>query len=121
MDRRLTTTTTGLSVQFPGPRAHESRRPAAAWLAQPSLRLELPEQLQLREQDRLLEVRCGWQALACREHRRLLSSRVSAVGAFAGPSYIDMRRPMRKSDIEKWWQEISHSLGRDTSITCLES
>jgi hypothetical protein len=44
-------------------------RPAAAWLALPSLRLKLAEQLQLREQDRLLEVRCSWQALGCREHR----------------------------------------------------
>jgi hypothetical protein len=45
------------------------RRRVGAWLPLPSLRLELAEQLQLREQDRLLEVRCGWQALGCREHR----------------------------------------------------
>jgi hypothetical protein len=30
------------------------------WLALPSLRLKLAEQLQLREQDRLLEVSCSW-------------------------------------------------------------
>ena len=45
------------------------RRPVAAGLALPSLRFELAENLQLRDQDRLLEVRCGWQALGCREHR----------------------------------------------------
>jgi hypothetical protein len=45
------------------------RRPAVAWLALPSLRLELAEKLQLREQDRLLESSCSWQALECREHR----------------------------------------------------
>jgi hypothetical protein len=44
-------------------------RRAADWLPLPSLRLELAEQLQLREQDRLLEVRCRWQALGWREHR----------------------------------------------------
>ena len=52
---------------FPAPRMG-LRRPAAAWLALPSLRLELAEKLQLREQDCLLEIRCGWQALGCREH-----------------------------------------------------
>ena len=51
------------------------RRPVAAWLALPSLRFELAENLQLRDQDRLLEVRCGWQALNWREHRCLLSAR----------------------------------------------
>jgi hypothetical protein len=33
------------------------------------LGIETPENLQLREQDRLLEVGCGWQPLVCREHR----------------------------------------------------
>jgi hypothetical protein len=50
----------------PDPRMHSTGRldgsapPAAAWLALPSLRLELAEQLQLREQNRLLEISCSW-------------------------------------------------------------
>ena len=62
----------GLSVQLSGPPGGWA---CAAWLALPSLRFELAENLQLREQDRLLEVRCGWQALSWREHRCLLSAR----------------------------------------------
>jgi hypothetical protein len=58
-----------LSTQVRGRRAHGLRRPAVDSLPLLSLRLELAEQLQLREQDRLLEVRCSWQALGCREHR----------------------------------------------------
>jgi hypothetical protein len=53
---------------FPAPRAWVCAARAAAWLALPSLRVKLAEQLQLREQNRLLEIRCSWQALGCREH-----------------------------------------------------
>ena len=56
------------------PRAWVRAALAAVGLALPRLRLELAEQLQLREQDRLLEVRCSWQALNWREHRCLLST-----------------------------------------------
>jgi hypothetical protein len=69
------TTTMGLSVQFPDPGRMGLHHPVAAWLALPSLCFELTENLQLREQDRLLEVRCSWQALNWRKHRCLLSAR----------------------------------------------
>jgi hypothetical protein len=43
------------------------------------LDIETPENLQLSEQNRLLEVDCRWQALTCRKHRELLSARGDAI------------------------------------------
>ena len=56
-------------------RALDQQRAVATLLPLASLDIETPENLQLSEQNRLLEVDCRWQALACREHRELLSAR----------------------------------------------
>ena len=57
------------------PSALDQQRAVATLLPLAPQDIETPEDLQLSEQNRLLEVGCRWQALDCREHRELLSAR----------------------------------------------